>query len=101
MNPLIKPIKKALAAKFGHKNVSVKNGQGTAWGWVEVRVYSPKHADDMPREEELAIEADARAIAYKAVHEAGLKFHTYCSDDGYNSERDCVLVSAFPLNYKY
>lgn len=37
-NKLIKPIKKALAAKYGYKNVNVKNGRGTAWGWVEAKI---------------------------------------------------------------
>ncbi len=40
-NKLIAPAKKALAQKYGYKNVSVRNGQGTAWGWVECSIDVP------------------------------------------------------------
>jgi hypothetical protein len=104
-NQLCKPIKKALAAKYGFKNVTVKNATGTAWGWVHIKVEvaGPEKCfcQQFSRCQECkkldaATCNEAREIAYKALHELNLKFHTYCSDDGYNSDRDCVLIdSAF------
>jgi len=40
-----KRIKKALAREFGYKNVSVRDGRGTATGWVNVKIRIPKPAD--------------------------------------------------------
>lgn len=89
MNPLIKPIKKALAARYGYKNVSVKNGSGTAWGWVEALVTVE---GEESREASQAVGREAEEIAYKAVKEAGLEFYTYSSDDGYGEDRSCFLL---------
>lgn len=66
MNQLIKPAKKALASRFGYKNVSVKNGKGTAWGWVECKITTTK-----PIESECTGDSPF---------------------DGYNSQNDEVLV---------
>lgn len=35
-------IKKELAKVFGYKNVKVKGGRGTAYGWVDVRILAKK-----------------------------------------------------------
>jgi len=93
MNKLIKPIKKALAKKYGYKNVSVKNGKGTAWGWVEasIKIDEPKDRDEAYR-----IRKEAEEIARETLKKEGLKFYTYCSDDGYGSDRECFLLD---LNY--
>lgn len=108
MNPLIKPAKAALAKKYGYKNVAVRNGQGTAWGWVEVKISAPKPKVDCRknyggecggyglcmacRDAQHAITNEARQIIHKAWQVVGLKPYTYTSDDGYGSERGCVLI---------
>lgn len=104
---LTKIVKKALGEKYGFKNVSVKRGRGTASGWVEARVSLDKErptcemcpnymrcysCGEKYRNDRL----EAEKIAYKAVNEAGLRFHTYYSDDGYGTER-----SEFLLDVKY
>ena len=74
MNKLIRPIKKALAKKYGYKNVSVKNGSGTAWGWVDatVKIDEPKDRAEADR-----IREEAKTISRNALKEIGLKFYTY------------------------
>ena len=119
MNKLIKPAKKALANKYGYRNVSVKNGNGTAWGWVEIKINnqskpelcerckSIKENSPFPlfgndymchecREKQSYIRKEAQNIIHKAWQEAGLKVYTYCVDDGYNSESEEVLID---VNY--
>jgi len=90
-NPLIKPIKKAIAKKYGFKNVSVKNGTGTAWGWVHITI------NNQVRKEGEDIYTEALKIAQKALQDEGLKAYTYLSDDGYGTENDEILVQ---VNYK-
>jgi len=36
-----KQVKSILAQEFGQKNVSVKNGTGTAWGWCNIGIKTP------------------------------------------------------------
>lgn len=103
MNKLIKPAKKALAKKYGYSNVSVKNGTGTAWGWVEVSITTTKPAVECLGDEEYrmcsncreaysSITKEARAIMEEAWKAEGLTANTYTSDDGYGTERDEVLI---------
>ena len=87
-NKLIPVVKKALAKKYGFKNVSVVNGQGTAWGWVEVAIYGYENSERSKKQE---INDEARQIAYKAVKDAGMEFYTYYSDS--NEDRDEFLLS--------
>ena len=105
MNKLIKPIKKALAKEYGYKNVSVKNGSGTAWGWVDINIKADKPKDctcsDMPnqwaycktcKETVNKISENALNISREALKREDLAFYTYSSDDGYGSEReDCII----------
>lgn len=105
MNKLIRPAKQALAKKYGYKNVSVKNGRGTAWGWVEVSVSTKKPITSCDgihtgwdtcytcQEASRNIEHEASRIMYAAWQKEGLKPYTYTQDDGYGSERDDVLIS--------
>lgn len=82
----LKIIKKALAKKFGFKNVSVKNGTGTAWGWVHVYI---------------VVEGETKGISEvveKMIKDTGVKLYTYADDMGYG-DHDCLLVEV--RNYKY
>lgn len=90
MNQLIKPAKDALVKEFGYKNVSVKNGTGTAWGWVHINIIaSPRNNYDLIRNRVNQVIADAWS-------KAGLKPYTFSSDDGYNDRLDCVLIQVRP-----
>lgn len=105
-NELIKPIKKALAAKYGYKNVNVKNGVGTAWGWVKVKIKIKKpeqcHCEEnnligycdycKSDNERHKISAEAKILAVQALQKEGLSFSTYYSDDGYNTEHSEFLL---------
>lgn len=109
-NELCKPIKSALVKIYGAKNVSVKNGRGTAWGWVEIGVSMPEveHKEDHHMANKYAFGDEMYCVtcprlrndkrmevemhALKALKDAGLEPHTYCSDDGYGQDNDCILV---------
>jgi hypothetical protein len=77
MNILAKPVKKALVKKYGFKNVSVKTGRGTAWGWVDARIIISKSQACQCKEGETycqeckntinQVSQEAQEIGYKAV----------------------------------
>ena len=107
MNKLIRPAKQALARKYGYQNVSVKNGTGTAWGWVHVSIKTAKpivecRGDEaymlcsIHREAERTILSEAREIMHKAWQSEGLKPYSYTVDDGYGSESEEVRID---VNY--
>lgn len=102
-NVLIKPARKALADKYGSKNVSVRNGTGTAWGWVEANIYLDKNPNctgdnpiycDSCRAKLNEASEQAYKLMQQAWNETGVKPYTYYADDGYNTQRDEVLVQA-------
>lgn len=102
-NELIRPAKQALAQKYGYKNVSVKNGRGTAWGWVEANIYMDRPQNctgDNPfycsncRETLNNVYTEAHKIMADAWVKAGLRPYTYYADDGYNTANSSVLVQA-------
>ena len=89
-------IKAALAERFGYPNVSVKSGTGTARHWVEVRLTLWQD-----REKGYITEKGMRVAQNMAVEEArrivektGVKIDTYISDDGFDSEGQCLLIQA-------
>lgn len=97
-----KIVKRALAGRFGQKNVSVKKGSGTASGWVHADIEIPKPTDchcepdktycGRCREQLNATADEARKIVYAAMEAAGAEFSTYYSDDGTSDEHDCFLL---------
>lgn len=108
MNQLIRPAKKALSEKYGYKNVTVRNGQGTAWGWVECRIdvkkpetnctkaHTPWDTCYTCQDARRAISNEAEALMYKAWQKEGLKPYTYLTDDGIGTDRNEVLID---VNY--
>ena len=97
-NPLIKPIKEGLSKIYGYKNVSVRNGQGTAWGWVEIKVKTDY--EDGERNE--GYFNKSREIEHQAVEilqKAGLKPYTFTADDGYYTEHNDILVQVERLSF--
>jgi hypothetical protein len=104
-------VKKALAEKYGFKNVRVVNGRGTAYGWANASVTLN---EERPRCEMCPTETwrdlcyqcrekinkaheEAEMIAYKAVKAANMSFGHYYSDDGYGIARSEFILD---INYQ-
>ena len=86
-------IKKALATVYGQKNVQVTGGKGTAYGWIHINVSIPPVTGSAEyRKIHNEHSSKARDVAREALKEIGESFYTYTSDDGYNSENECVLI---------
>lgn len=81
-----KIVKKALAAEYGSKNVSVRKGSGTACMWVHAYITVETFAD------RLNVSTHARKLAIEALKNAGADISTYTSDNGYDSENECILI---------
>lgn len=81
----LKIIKKALADRFGFKNVSVRNATGTAWGWVEVNIYVEGET------------AGLREEAEKIIKATGVKLYTYTDDMGYDHDELLVQVRNYRI----
>lgn len=83
-NKLIRPVKRGLSNIYGHKNVSVRNGEGTAWGWVQITIKN-------------ASEGLKNTDVYNQVREIlmveGLESYNFTADDGYDTQLDCVTVN--------
>ena len=87
-------IKKALVAVYGAKNVSVTGDRGTAYGWVRIDITLPNTGTTPDEYRKLYSETSqkVRDIARQALKEIGAEFYTYTSDDGYNTEHECVMI---------
>lgn len=97
-----KTVRKVLANRYGNKNVSVTKGKGTASGWIEATI-EVKQASDcfcesgQPycancRGQLKETSEEARKIVYAEMERVDARFMTYCSDDGFNTDRDCFLL---------
>jgi len=82
-------VKKVLAPIYGFKNVGVASGRGTARGWVDVHIGVKRGTE---REEIINIGESVRKLL-----KAKFKFYTYCSDDGFDTDRDCLLIQVIDL----
>lgn len=99
-----KRVKEVLSGIYGHKNVSVKRGRGTACGWVEAQILIDRPAECEHANEDITFcscKACIKAMntesssARKAVYaDKDIHFYTYTCDDGYNTESDCFLLEA-------
>ena len=92
--------KKALTKRYGYRNVSVKNGTGTAWGWLHVNIKYPKAIpyawgvlnycqpckETMRTQEKLA-----EAIVREALASEDKKLYTYMDDGGYGDHEEMLL----------
>lgn len=95
-------VKHVLAERYGHKNVSVTSGRGTASSWVEamIKVGKPEDCHCEPNmtyckrccEHLNEASQEARKLVYAAMEKVELRFSTYTADDGYWTERDCFLL---------
>lgn len=96
--------KQALTPIFG-KDVSVTRGSGTAHSWLRILVKIPRPADctgrdfDSQYRHEIYCEAckETRELAQRLIDKATehIDYPTYCSDDGYNTERICVNTDIY------
>ena len=98
-NERTKEVKKRISKVFPAKNVSVKKGSGTAASWVEVRVEISKPTDCECKPHDTYCSICRKALSksreevYKAINDGEpIKFSTYTSDDGFDSENSCLLV---------
>ena len=105
-NNRTKIAKAALAAKLGHRNVSVTQGKGTAAAWLHIKVkltrpakYHHYETCQEPgrcfecREQTRRTHAYGNAIeriAAKALADNGSEFSRFSSDDGYDTSHACV-----------
>jgi hypothetical protein len=64
--------KRALEARYGKGTVSVRNGRGTAYGWLHINFSFPKPRND---------EGKARAEVLKVLATAGIQVGKYDSSD--------------------
>lgn len=112
-----KVIRTALAKQFGHNNVSVKKGRGTASSWVDARIEVERPTDctciftDKYWNGETALKpyrSEPYCVACKNAHntahdlvsrlsneamkQAGYEHSTFTSDDGYNSEYSEYII---------
>jgi hypothetical protein len=97
--------KKALSKRYGHKNVSVKNGTGTAWGWLHVNIKYPKASPctcehnqwgiikycDSCKNTMHAEKKLAHAIVREALASENKKLYTYTDDGGYGDHNEMLL----------
>jgi len=87
-----KEVKKKLVKVFPRDIVSVRNGRGTAYGWVEIRIHlsrlvncpeKPDHGCGWcPKWGNCPIFKEIRIKGYRQVEEAirGIEFNTYPDD---------------------
>ena len=92
-------IKKELTKKYGSDNVSVVGGMGAAYGWAEVYIYIEKPDSCYCKEGEVYCSecgkelSKTREEASKLIYAIpNIEFYTYNSDDGYNTESDCLSI---------
>ena len=102
-NELCSPIKKALSQKYGHKNISVKNGKGTAWGWINISIKinrteacltpSQKYCNcQVCRLIEREEQPQANLLIKTALEASNLKLYSYHDDMGGNNEKIIVDI---------
>jgi hypothetical protein len=89
-------IKKALAAEFGQRNVSVKGDRGTAYGWVDIKIRreKPHNAEcdwRCPLCNELREKVKQRV--WQILKDTGLdkEISTYYDDMNYE-HKECIIT---------
>lgn len=90
-------VKKALKGHF--TNLKCVNGKGTAWGWVELSFDLPKPKECYCAEQLTGYclpcskaRDEARKKVYDLIKKSKVELYNFTSDDGYNTERDCMLI---------
>ena len=93
VNARNKQVKVILSKLFGHENVSVKGGRGTAYGWCEVAISAGKRLSDEEfyTEEECALMNGISKRAEAAV--LGCEFYKYPDDMGGDNKMLLIQVN--------
>lgn len=90
-----KQVKSILSKKYGHKNVSVTGGRGTAYGWCEVYITQPKPKNcicqefycDVCKKVMHAIRLEVEKLLHN------VEFYKYTDDMGYDHKEVLIQVS--------
>jgi hypothetical protein len=93
-------IKKALRKEFPTYKISVRQSIGTASGWKNISIETDIVEERKPEEfgfgTRLVKEVrDRFEVIEKRAGEIvreNAKLYTYCSDDGYDTNRECLLI---------
>jgi adenine deaminase len=90
-------VKKALKGHF--QNLKSVNGKGTAWGWVHLSFDYKKpeecycnRTQGMYCSKCRDAHQEATKKVYELIKQSKTELYSYCSDDGYNTDRDCMLI---------
>jgi hypothetical protein len=90
-------VKKALKGHF--ENLRCVNGKGTAYGWVDLRFDYPKQKTCTCDLIQFGIcyecsktKQEAKEKVYQLLNESRVELYSYYTDDGYNTQRDCMLI---------
>jgi len=86
-------IKKALKSQFTYP-VSVTKGKGTACAWIHVDFYGVPRDHDLHQSMHPEVYKTVKFALAQAAEQEDQDFSlsTYTSDDGYNSERECLMI---------
>jgi len=81
-------IKKVLAEVFGYKNVRVRGGRGTAYGWVDITIRVRRDPSKHPLEQE----DEVKALVWNILRATGLydELYTYYDDMG-EARKECIV----------
>lgn len=98
-----KIVRKALVARYGSLYVRVRSGNGTSRSFVDatVAVIQPEDCYCIPygelcgrcKERINLTHIEARKVVYGAMRAAEAEFNSYTADDGYDTKRDCFLLT--------
>lgn len=92
-----KQIKKVLSDVFGAKNVSVRAGKGTAYGWVDIDIVAGARisVDEQYTETEKNIINETCRKAEKILSDSKIEFYKYSDDMGKENKMyvlQCSLI---------
>jgi hypothetical protein len=87
-------IKKALSEEFGYKNVRVRGGRGTAYGWIDITIKAPAphECNDWHCLTCNELRNKIRQRAWEILKKIGLEsiIGTYYDDMGY-AHKECII----------
>jgi hypothetical protein len=98
-------IKQALKKEFPVYKISVRQDHGTASGWklvkIETNISENGRYGNAKGEWNKEVCEKFSTIEKKAreIVKQNCELYTYCSDDGYNTERDCLLIDVHGIAY--
>jgi hypothetical protein len=89
-------IKEVLVPKFGRKNLSVRQGRGSAHHWVDVLVRLPKKVPEDSKAQ-FQEESEIRERIEEIITSAGIRLSQYATDYGPASQKhpyaNCLSIT--------